>query len=46
MTEPGEQDTEVARRLAEDLEPDRHRAPSEGVPRELSDDDGEEPPSS
>ncbi|GAB3347873.1 hypothetical protein [Modestobacter lapidis] len=29
---------EVAQRLAEDLEPGRHRAPSEGVPQDLPDD--------
>lgn len=46
MTDPEEQTPEVEQRLAQDLDPDRHRAPSEGVPRELSDDDGEEPPSS
>ena len=46
MTDPGDQDQEVEQRLAKELEPERHRAPSEGVPRELSDDDGEEPPSS
>ncbi len=46
MTDPVDQDQEVEQRLAKELEPERHRAPSEGVPRELSDDDGEEPPSS
>lgn len=37
MTE-AEQTPEVAERLAQDLEPDRHRAPSEGVPQDLPDD--------
>ncbi len=45
MTDPEEHTPEVEQRLAKDLEPERHRAPSEGVPRELSDDDGEQPPS-
>ncbi len=30
-----EQAPDVAQRLAEDLEPGRHRAPSEGVPQDL-----------
>jgi hypothetical protein len=34
-----EQIPEVAQRLAEDLEPGRHRAPSEGVPQDLPDSD-------
>jgi hypothetical protein len=34
-----EQIPEVAQRLAEDLEPGRHRAPSEGVPQDLPDGD-------
>ncbi len=46
MTDPQEQAPEVEQRLAEELEPERHRAPSEGVPRDLSDDGGGEPPSS
>lgn len=33
-----EQGPDVAQRLAEDLEPGRHRAPSEGVPQDLPDD--------
>jgi hypothetical protein len=45
MTDPEEQAPEVEQRLAQDLEPERHRAPSEGVPRDLADDDREEPPS-
>ena len=40
-----ERSPEVEQRLAQELEPERHRAPSEGVPRDLSEDDGEEPPS-
>jgi hypothetical protein len=39
-----EQPTEVEQRLAKELDPERHRAPSEGVPQELPD-DTEEPPS-
>ncbi|HEV7871100.1 MAG TPA: hypothetical protein VGO95_07565 [Modestobacter sp.] len=44
MTEPDQHPTgadqlpDVAQRLAEDLEPGRHRAPSEGVPQDLPDD--------
>ncbi len=30
----------VEERLARELDPDRHRKPSEGVPQELPDDDG------
>lgn len=45
MTDPGERGPEVEQRLAQELEPERHRAPSEGVPRDLSEDDGEESPS-
>ena len=46
MTDPEEQTPEVEERLARELEPERHRAPSEGVPRDLAgDDDREEPPS-
>ena len=33
-----EQDPDVARRSAEDLDPGRHRAPSEGVPQDLPED--------
>ncbi|MGY1690719.1 hypothetical protein [Geodermatophilus sp. SYSU D01105] len=36
---------EVEQRLAQDLDPERHRKPSEGVPQELPDDDAEEAPS-
>ena len=44
MTDP-EGTPEVEQRLAEDLDPERHRAPSEGIPQELSDDaDGDDPP--
>ena len=47
MTEPDEHAPDVEQRLAQDLDPERHRAPSEGVPRDLSDDgEDEEPPSS
>lgn len=45
VTDPGERGPEVEQRLAQELEPERHRAPSEGVPRDLSEDDGEESPS-
>jgi hypothetical protein len=44
VTEPDQHPTgadqlpDVAQRLAEDLEPGRHRAPSEGVPQDLPDD--------
>ena len=37
MTEP-EQTPDVERRLAEQVDPERHRAPSEGVPQDLADD--------
>lgn len=37
MTEASEI-PEVEKRLAEELEPGRHRAPSEGVPQDLPDD--------
>ena len=37
MTEP-DQTPDVAQRLAEELDPGRHRAPSEGVPQDLPDD--------
>ena len=46
MTDPEEQDPEVEQRLARELEPERHRAPSEGVPRDLPDDGSEQPPPS
>jgi hypothetical protein len=36
VTDP-EQAPPVEQRLAEDLDPDRHRAPSEGVPQDLPD---------
>ncbi|MGY1603991.1 hypothetical protein [Geodermatophilus sp. SYSU D00815] len=44
MTDP-EQTPEVEQRLAEQLDPERHRAPSEGVPQDLDAgaDDGERP---
>ncbi|MGR6963435.1 hypothetical protein ACU610_03120 [Geodermatophilus sp. URMC 61] len=45
MTEPEERTPEVEQRLAEDLDPERHRAPSEGIPRDLPEDDGEGPAS-
>jgi hypothetical protein len=38
MTRP-EDIPEVEQRLAEDLEPGRHRAPSEGIPQDLPEDD-------
>ena len=42
MTEP-DQPHDVERRLAEELDPERHWAPSEGVPRDLPEDaDAEE----
>jgi hypothetical protein len=50
MTEP-ERTPDVEQRLAEELDPGRHRAPSEGVPQDLVDadadadgDDREAPP--
>jgi hypothetical protein len=42
MSEP-EQTPEVEQRLAQELDPERHRAPSEGVPQDLPDDDEEKP---
>jgi hypothetical protein len=36
MTEP-EDTPGVEQRLAEELDPERHRAPSEGVPQDLPD---------
>ena len=36
MTQP-EQTPEVEQRLAEELDPDRHAAPSEGIPQDLPD---------
>ncbi len=41
MTEP-EETPDVEQRLAAELDPERHRAPSEGVPQDLADDDGED----
>jgi hypothetical protein len=41
MTEPDET-PDVEQRLAGELDPERHRAPSEGVPQDLGDDDGED----
>jgi hypothetical protein len=38
MSEP-EQTPQVEQRLAQDLDPQRHRAPSEGVPQDLAEDD-------
>ncbi len=45
MTEP-EQTPDVEQRLAESIDPERHRAPSEGVPQDLDDhgDGGREAP--
>ena len=37
MTEP-EQTPDVEQRLAQELDPERHRSPSEGVPQGLADD--------
>jgi hypothetical protein len=37
MTDP-EQTPDVEERLAAELDPERHRAPSEGVPQDLPDD--------
>ena len=37
-----EQTPEVEQRLAKDLDPERHRKPSEGAPQDLPDDDGED----
>ena len=45
MTEPEEHAPDVEQRLAQDLDPERHRAPSEGVPQDLADDGDEEPSS-
>ncbi|SNS26211.1 hypothetical protein SAMN04488107_1945 [Geodermatophilus saharensis] len=45
MTDP-QQQPDVEQRLAEELEPGRHRAPSEGVPQDLADDDGGDAPPS
>ncbi len=41
MTDP-QQTPDVEQRLAEDLDPERHIAPSEGVPQDLVDDAGAE----
>ncbi len=38
MTEP-EQTTDVEQRLAQEVEPDRHRAPSEGLAQDLGEDE-------
>jgi hypothetical protein len=38
-----ERTPEVEQRLARDLDPERHRAPSEGVPQDIADDDSDEP---
>jgi hypothetical protein len=40
MTDP-EHTPDVAQRLAQDLDPERHAKPSEGVPQELPDEDDE-----
>ena len=37
MTDP-ENTPDVTQRLAQELDPERHRAPSEGVPQDLPDD--------
>jgi hypothetical protein len=42
MTEE-EQAPELEQRLARELDPDRHRAPSEGVPQDLPEDESQEP---
>ena len=42
MTDP-EQSPDVEQRLAEDLDPERHRAPSEGIPQDLPEDEDEDP---
>jgi hypothetical protein len=41
VTEP-EETPDVEQRLAQELDPERHRAPSEGVPQDLPDDDDAE----
>ena len=38
MSEPN-QTPDVEQRLAQDLDPERHAAPSEGVPQDLPEDD-------
>ncbi len=38
MTEP-EQTPDVEQRIAQEVEPDRHRAPSEGLPQDLGEDE-------
>ncbi|UOY00184.1 hypothetical protein [Blastococcus sp. PRF04-17] len=38
MTDP-QQTPDVEQRLAEDLDPERHAAPSEGIPQNLAGDD-------
>ncbi|MGY1812463.1 hypothetical protein [Blastococcus sp. SYSU D00820] len=40
MTDP-RQDADVEQRLAQDLDPERHSKPSEGVPQDLGDDDAD-----
>jgi hypothetical protein len=37
-----EQTPEVEQRLAQELDPERHRKPSEGVPQDLPGDEGED----
>ena len=37
MTDP-QQTPDVEQRLAEELDPERHLAPSEGIPQDLADD--------
>ena len=41
MTDP-ERTPEVEQRMAEELDPERHRKPSEGVPQDLPDGDAED----
>ena len=41
MTDP-ERTPELEQRMAQELDPERHRKPSEGVPQDLPDDDGED----
>ena len=43
MSDP-EQTPDVEQRLAQDLDPQRHRAPSEGVPQDLPTDDEDDEP--
>jgi hypothetical protein len=44
MTDP-ERTPDVEQRLAQDLDPQRHEKPSEGVPQGLADEDAEADPS-